>query len=75
MKIHQFDNPQQYYERVKKYLFQHEADHSSILGMSNTLIRSFEHFTQQPYLVAVEYETILAVAVRTPPRKLILSRL
>jgi hypothetical protein len=74
MKIHRFNNPQQYYERVKKYLLQHEADHSLILGISNTLIRSPEHFIQQPYLVAVEDETILAVAVRTPPGKLILSR-
>lgn len=74
MKIHHFDNPQQYYERVKYYLLQHEADHSLILGMSNTLIRSFEHFSQQPYLVAVEDETILAVALRTPPLKLILSK-
>lgn len=74
MKLHHFDNAQQYYERVKYYLLQHEADHSLILGITDNIIRSPERFTQQPYLVAVEDETILAVALRIPPRKLILSR-
>lgn len=74
MKIHRFDDPQQYCERIKKYLLQNEAEHCLILKISNTLIRSFEDFIQQPYLVVVEDETILAVGVRTPPSKLVLSK-
>jgi predicted GNAT family acetyltransferase len=75
MKLHHFEHPQQYYERVKSYLLQHEADHSLILGISNTLICSPERFTEQSYLVAVEEDdTVLAAAIRTPPRKLVLSR-
>lgn len=72
MKIYHFNHPQQYYERVKNYLLQHEADHNLIWGTINNIIRYPQAFTEQPYLVVVD-DPILAVAVRTPPRKLILS--
>ena len=73
MEIYHFHHPQQYYERVKNYLLQHEADHNLILGTIDNLISYPERFTEQPYLVVVD-DPILAVALRTPPRKLILSR-
>lgn len=73
MKIYHFNHPQQYYERVKNYLLQHEADHNLILGTIGNIIRYPQRFTQQPILVVVD-DPISAVAVRTPPRKLILSR-
>src|SRR5919199_1003333 len=75
MKLIHFDNVRQFYERVKSYLLQHEADHNLMLGISDALIRSPDRFTSQPYLGAVqEDETLLAVALRTPPHKLVLSR-
>ena len=73
MEIYHFNQPQQFYERVKNYLLQHEADHNLILGTIDNLIRYPERFTEQPYLVVVD-NPILAVALRTPPRKLILSK-
>lgn len=75
MKLNHFDNARQFYERVKSYLLQHEAEHNLMLGISDSLIRFPERFTDQPYLVAVqEDETLLTAALRTPPHKLVLSR-
>jgi hypothetical protein len=75
MIVNHFENATHFYERVKSYLLQHEAHHNLILGISDTLIRSPERFKSQPYLVSVEEdETLLAIALWTPPRKLVLSR-
>lgn len=74
MMLHHFDNAQQYYERVKSYLLQHEAHHNLILGITDALISFPERFTERPDLLAVEEDDILAVALRTPPHKLVLSR-
>lgn len=75
MKLNRFSGASQYYQRVKDYLLQHEASHNLMLGICNTLIRDPERFTHQPYLAAVEEnDTILAVALRTPPHKLLVSR-
>jgi len=75
MKVNHFDNVRQFYERVESYLLQHEAQHNLMLGISNSLIHSPDRYTSQPYLVTVEEdEEILAVALRTPPYKLVVSR-
>ena len=75
MKLYHYDKINQFDEREKSYLLQHEAAHSLILGIIDTLIRSPERFTKKPYLGVVEEDdTILAVAVRTTPHKLVLSR-
>lgn len=74
MKLYHFDNVQHYYERVENYLLQSEAEHCLIFGTINTLINFPKFFTTPPYLVTAEEDDVLAVAVRTPPRKLILSR-
>ena len=75
MKIQQFNDPKLYYEKVKAYLLQEEAVHCMILGICNTLIESPHHYETQPYLVAIENnDRVVAAAVITYPRKLILSR-
>lgn len=74
MQIQQFNNPKLYYEKVKTYLLQEEAVHCMILGISNSLINYPDHHEAQPYLVAIEDDCrIIATAVKTHPRKLILS--
>ena len=75
MKIQQFNDPKLYYEKVKAYLLQEEAVHCLILGICNTLIESPDRYETQPYLVAIEdNDRVVAAAVITYPRKLILSR-
>ena len=77
MKLNHFNNAVQFYERVNSYLLQYEAHHNLMFGIINTLIRSPERYPHSPYLVTVENdqdETVLAVALRTPPNNLVLSR-
>lgn len=75
MKLNCFEDANEYYDRVKPYLLQHEAHHNLLFGMIEELRRQPEHFTDSPYLVTVQQEdNLVAVALRRPPRKLVLSR-
>jgi uncharacterized protein len=75
VKLSRFDDAKEYYEQVKSYLLLHEAHHNLLLGIVDSLIRNPGRFTNRPYLATVEAEdTLLAVAVRTPPYKLVVSR-
>lgn len=77
MKLHKFNDARQFYERVNNYLLQYEAHHNLMYGIINALIRSPELYPHSPYLVAVEDdqdETLLTVALRTPPYNLVLAR-
>jgi len=75
MKLNRFSSASQYYERTKGYLLQYEPHHSVILGLIDALINSPERFQHPPYLATVEAdETVLAVALQLPPRKLLLSQ-
>ena len=76
MKLHRFEDASQFYERVKDYLLNQEALHCLLLGICNTLIHDPQQYDCQPYLVSVEMDgKIVAVAMRTPPRRLILSKI
>jgi hypothetical protein len=76
MKLHHFEDPNQFYERVKDYLLSQEALHSFLLGMCNILIRNPDRFPEKPYLATVEVDgDIVAVAIRTPPQNLLLSKI
>ncbi|WP_414584276.1 GNAT family N-acetyltransferase [Scytonema sp. PCC 10023] len=76
MKLHRFEDASQFYERVKDYLLSQEALHSLLLGICNTLIHYPQQYDCQPYLASVEMDgKIVAVAMRTPPRRLILSKI
>jgi hypothetical protein len=75
MKLTRFDDPGQYYQRVKSYLLLHEAHHNLLLGVIEPLIRHPERLTDQTYLATVEADdSLLTVALRTPPYKLAVSR-
>ncbi|WP_341527765.1 GNAT family N-acetyltransferase [Nostoc sp. UHCC 0302] len=75
MKVHQFQDISEFYARVKDYLLIQEAQHNLLLGMSNALIQNPQYFDKTPYLATVEIDDdIVAVAIRTPPRGLVLSQ-
>ena len=69
-----FADPVQFLERVQPFLLRREAEHCLILGLLDGL-RSGEQWGSQPPLMAsVENrDEIVAVALMTPPRNLILS--
>ena len=75
MQLQRFDTPQAFYHHAQSYLLQHEAEHNLLLGILHTLQHHPDHYTQPPYLVIVEEaENIIAVALQTPPHKLVLSK-
>lgn len=76
MKINRFEDPNQFYERVKDYLLKQEALHNRLLALCNALIHNPERFDQKPYLATVEVDgDIVAVVMKTPPRNLMLSKI
>lgn len=76
MKLHKFEDAREFYLQVKDYLLRHEAMHYLLLGISNALINNPEKYNCQPYLAAVELDTsIIAVAMQTPPRPVLLSQI
>jgi predicted GNAT family acetyltransferase len=75
MKLTKFDDAAQYYQRVENYLLQHEAANCLILGMSKGLVGGEANTANQPYMVVVEHnQSIVATAIQTPPRNLILAK-
>jgi hypothetical protein len=75
VKLIRFCDATEYYERVKSYLLRHEAHHNLLIGIVESLIRNPDRYPNSPYLAAVEADdTVLAVAVRTAPYKLVVSR-
>lgn len=75
MKLTKFDDAAQYYQRVENYLLQHEAANCLILGMSKGLVGGEANSANQPYMVVVEQDrSIIATAIQTPPRNLILAK-
>ena len=75
MKLRQFQSVIQFYPRVKDYLVRHEAEHNLLLGILHTLRECPERFEAPPYLALVQAESdTIAVAIRTPPRGLVLSK-
>lgn len=76
MKIIRFDDANRYYQKVVNYLLQHEAVHCLLLGIAKSLgIAAGENDVNLPCLAVVEdKQNVLATAVRTPRRKLVLSK-
>jgi predicted GNAT family acetyltransferase len=76
VKVHQFQDAKEFYARVKEYLLQQEALHNLLLGICHTLINHPERFDEIPYLATVESDAeIVAIAMKTPPRPLLLSKI
>jgi predicted GNAT family acetyltransferase len=75
MQLHRFDNIQAFWLQAQPYLTALEAEHCLLLGIAHTLLSFPERYPRSPYLALVEQSgTIQAVAIRTPPHKLVLSK-
>lgn len=75
MQLHRFDDIKEFCDRTGAYLLQYEAEHNLLLGISHTLLHHPDRYPNLPYLAIVEIKgQIVAVAIRTPPHKLILSK-
>ena len=73
--LYKFEDASQFSDRVKDYLVNHEALHNAMLGLCNALIDNPERFNEKPYLATVEIDgDIAAVAMRIPPKALLLSQ-
>ncbi|MCC5638265.1 GNAT family N-acetyltransferase [Nostoc sp. CHAB 5844] len=76
MKVYKFQDASEFYAKVAEYLLRQEALHNLLLGICHTLISHPERFDAMPYLATVEVDgEIVAVALRTPPRPLLLSKI
>src|SRR5689334_10849719 len=73
MHLTRFEDAENFYQRVGPFLLANEAEHSLILGLCSTFIQQPGYY-QNPYLALVEDgETVIAAALMTPPRNMILS--
>ncbi|MFB2771748.1 GNAT family N-acetyltransferase [Pelatocladus sp. BLCC-F211] len=76
MKLQQFEDVREFYDRVKDYLLIHEAMHNVQLALCHALIHNPERFDEKPYLAIVEADgDIIAVVMKTKPRNLLLSKI
>ncbi len=76
MKIYQYKQASQFHSQAKDYLLNDAAQHHLLLRISNTLINHPERYRIQPYLSIVEsQESILGLAIQTPPYGLVLSKI
>src|SRR6266481_5937554 len=69
-----FSDAGKFLERVQPFLVRREAEHCLILGLLDGL-RSGEQFGAAPPLMALieNHDDVVAVALMTPPRNLVLS--
>jgi uncharacterized protein len=75
MQLQQFDSIQEFWHDTQAYLLQHEAENNLLLGILHILLHNPDRYPQPPYLaIAKTNDDILAVAIRTPPHKLLLSK-
>jgi uncharacterized protein len=75
MQLHQFDKIEEFWLDAQAYLLKHEAENNVLLGVAHTLLHNPSRYPEPPYLITVENNgDILAVAIRTPPGKLLLSK-
>lgn len=75
MKVEFHDDPESFYDFVKPFLVDHEAENNIILAILNTIIESPERYgKEKPDLITVmENEDMKLVLIRTPPFNPILS--
>ncbi|MEM7726886.1 MAG: GNAT family N-acetyltransferase, partial [Cyanobacteria bacterium P01_A01_bin.45] len=76
MKVHRFDNTSLFYQTVIPYLLKDEAENVLPIGICETLLNNSKLYDSQPLLVSVSMDDeIIAVAIRTPPHNLVLSKI
>jgi uncharacterized protein len=75
MQLCQLDNIPEFWQKTQAYLLRHEAENNVLLGVLHTLLHNPERYPDPPYLVVVARNSdIMAVAIRTPPHKLLLAK-
>ncbi|MBI4781675.1 MAG: GNAT family N-acetyltransferase [Oscillatoriophycideae cyanobacterium NC_groundwater_1537_Pr4_S-0.65um_50_18] len=75
MQLHQLNDIKEFWQQTQNYLMQDEAEHNVLISVLQTLLHYPERYSEQPYLAFVQAEgNILAIAIRTPPHKLLLSK-
>ncbi len=73
-----FADPAAFHERVVPFLLQHEAEHNLLLGIAGQLAARPDAWGGAPYQAVIEAGAdgeIVAVAQRTPPFNVVLSRI
>lgn len=74
MDLTHFEDVAAFCSQAEPFLMAHEAEHNLLLGIGSTLLAQPDRFEHAPYLALVRHERdIVAVALMTPPRNLILS--
>lgn len=75
MQLQRLSTVQDFLQASQVYLSKYEAEHNAILGIAQTLLHYPERYPDPAYLAVVKQDQqILAVALRTPPGNLMLSR-
>jgi uncharacterized protein len=75
VQLHKFDSIDKFWDKMQAYLLQHEAENNLLLGIVHTLRHNPARYPEPPYLVTVEINReIVATGIRTPPYKLLLSK-
>ncbi len=75
MQLHRFDTIDKFWDKTQAYLLQYEAENNVLLGIAQTLRNNPDRYPDPPYLAMVEIDgEIVATALRTPPHKLLLSK-
>jgi uncharacterized protein len=75
VRLHRFNTIDKFWDKTQAYLLQHEAENNVLLGVVYTLLHNPERYPDPPYLAMVESDgDIVATAIRTPPHKLLLSK-
>ena len=75
MQLHKFDSIDKFWDKTQNYLLQHEAENNVLLGVIQTMLCNPDRYPDPPYLAMVESNgEIVATSIRTPPHKLLLSK-
>ena len=75
MQLHKFDTIDKFWDETQAYLLQHEAENNVLLGLIHTLRHNPARYPDPPYLAMVEIDgDVVATSIRTPPHKLLLSK-
>lgn len=75
MKLERFTDAQTFFERTRAFLLEHEVVNNLLFGIIDTLVNDPGRYESRPYLaLARSAKEVAAVALRTPPQALVLSR-
>ena len=76
MKVRKFTQSNGFYDAVQDYLLAHEAEDCLPFAIAETLVKYPHVDSEQPYLAVLESAgKVVAVAIRTPPYKVVLSKI